>query len=41
MGQPVRQKIKETYGEEVGRKPIYTLLVDGNSLLKVAMRDGK
>jgi 5'-3' exonuclease len=39
MGQPVRQKIKETYGEEVGRKPIYTLLVDGNSLLKVAMRD--
>ena len=39
MGQPVRKKIKETYGEEVGKKPIYTLLVDGNSLLKVAMRD--
>lgn len=39
MGQPVRKKIKETYGEEIGNKPIYTLLVDGNSLLKVAMRD--
>ena len=39
MGQPVRKKIKETYGEEVGKKPSYTLLVDGNSLLKVSMRD--
>ena len=39
MGQPVRKKIKETYGEEIGNKPIYTLLIDGNSLLKVAMRD--
>lgn len=39
MGQPVRKKIQEIYGEEVGKKPIYTLLVDGNSLLKVAMRD--
>lgn len=39
MGQPVRKQIKEVYGEEVGKKPIYTLLIDGNSLLKVAMRD--
>ena len=39
MGQPVRNRIKEVYGEEVGKKPIFTLLVDGNSLLKVAMRD--
>ena len=39
MGQPVRRAIKEAHGEEIGRKPIYTLLVDGNSLLKVSMRD--
>ena len=39
MGQPVRKKIKEVYGEKVGKKPIFTLLVDGNSLLKVSMRD--
>ena len=39
MGQPVRKKIMEVHGEEVGKKPIYTLLIDGNSLLKVAMRD--
>ena len=39
MGQPVRKKIKETHGEDIGKQPIYTLLVDGNSLLKVAMRD--
>lgn len=39
MSQPVRKRIKETYGEEIGRKPIYSLLIDGNSLLKTAMRD--
>ena len=39
MGQPVRKKIVETYGETKNGKPIYTLLVDGNSLLKVSMRD--
>ena len=39
MGQPVRNKIKEIYGEEIGKKRIFTLLIDGNSLLKVAMRD--
>ena len=39
MGQPVRKKIKETYGDEIGEKPTLTLLVDGNSLLKVSMRD--
>lgn len=39
MGQPVRKKISETYGEIQNGKPIYTLLVDGNSLLKVSMRD--
>lgn len=39
MSQPVRKRIKDTYGEEIGVKPVYTLLIDGNSLLKVAMRD--
>ena len=39
MGQPVKKKISETYGEIQNGKPIYTLLVDGNSLLKVSMRD--
>ena len=39
MAQPVRKKISEAYGEEIGRKPVFTLLVDGSSLLKVSMRD--
>ena len=39
MTQPVRKKIIENYGESVGKKPIFTLLVDGNALLKVSMRD--
>ena len=39
MGQPVRKVIKEVHGEETGKKPVFTLLVDGNSLLKVSMRD--
>lgn len=39
MGQPVRKVIKEVHGEEIGKKPVFTLLVDGNSLLKVSMRD--
>lgn len=39
MGQPIKKNIINTYGEEIAKKPIYTLLCDGNSLLKVAMRD--
>ena len=41
MQQPVRKVVKEKYGEEIGLKPIYTLLVDGNSLMKVCMKDPK
>ncbi len=39
MPQPVRNKIKEVHGENLGKKSIFTLLIDGNSLLKVCMRD--
>ena len=39
MGQPVRKIIQEIH-VEAGKKPIFTLLVDGNSLLKVSMKDG-
>ena len=39
MGQPIRKNIIEAHGEEIAKKPIYTLLCDGNSLLKVAMKD--
>lgn len=39
MGQPIRKNIIETHGEQIAKKPIYTLLCDGNSLLKVAMKD--
>lgn len=39
MSQPVRNKIKEVHGENVDKKPIFTLLCDGNSLLKVCMKD--
>ena len=41
MEQPVRRKIKENHGEEIGKKTIFTLLVDGNSLLKLCMKDSK
>lgn len=40
MGQPVRQIIKEVH-PELTTKPIYTLLVDGNNLLKQSMIDSK
>ena len=40
MGQPVRQIIKEAH-PELTAKPIYTLLVDGNNLLKQSMIDSK
>ena len=40
MGQPVRQIIKEAH-PELTVKPIYTLLVDGNNLLKQSMIDSK
>lgn len=40
MNQPVRKIIKETH-PEVGVKPIYTLLVDGNNLLRISMTDTK
>lgn len=40
MAQPVRQTIKETH-PELSEKPIYTLLVDGNNLLRASMADSK
>lgn len=40
MGQPVRKIIKEQH-PEIGVKPIYTLIVDGNNLLRQSMRDTK
>ena len=40
MGQPVRQIIKETH-PELSAKPIYTLIVDGNNLLRISMVDTK
>lgn len=40
MGQPVRQIIKETH-PELSSKPFYTLLIDGNNLLKQSMIDSK
>lgn len=40
MGQPVRQIIKKTH-PELTTKPIYTLLVDGNNLLKMCFCDTK
>lgn len=39
MPQPVRNKIRDAHGENIGKKPIFTLLCDGNSLLKVCMKD--
>jgi 5'-3' exonuclease len=40
MGQPVRQTIIETH-PELSAKPFYTLLVDGNNLMKQCMVDDK
>lgn len=40
MGQPVRQNIKEMH-PELSSKPIFTLLIDGNSLLRQCMADDK
>ena len=40
MGQPVRKIIKETH-PEINVKPFYTLLVDGNNLLRLSMADTK
>ena len=40
MGQPVRKNILETH-PELSVKPIYTLLVDGNCILRQAMADTK
>lgn len=38
MAQPVRKEIKETH-QELSSKPFYTLLIDGNNLLRIAMKD--
>ena len=38
MGQPVRKIIKDTH-PDINVKPIYTLLVDGNNLLRRCFRD--
>ena len=40
MGQPVRKIIQETH-PELSAKPFYTLLIDGNNLLKQSMIDSK
>ena len=40
MGQPVRQIIKENH-PELSAKPFYTLLIDGNNLLRQCMADTK
>lgn len=40
MGQPVRQNIKEMH-PELSAKPFFTLLIDGNSLLKQCFADDK
>jgi 5'-3' exonuclease len=40
MGQPVRKIIQETH-PELSTKPFYTLLIDGNNLLKQSMIDSK
>ena len=41
MAQPVRKKIQEEHGELISEQPIYTLLVDGNSLLFFSFKDEK
>ena len=40
MGQPVRKTIKESH-PELSSKPIYTLLIDGNNLLRQCFSDTK
>ena len=40
MGQPVRKTIKELH-PEINVKPFYTLLIDGNNLLRITMKDSK
>ena len=40
MGQPVRQNIKELH-PELSAKPFFTLIIDGNNLLRQCMADTK
>ena len=40
MSQPVRQTIQATH-PELGAKPFYTLIIDGNNLLRQSMADEK
>ena len=40
MGQPVRQVIKEMH-PELSAKPFYTLIIDGNNLLRQSLADTK
>lgn len=41
MGQPVRKQIQEVHPDTIKGQPIYTLLVDGNSLLFSCFADDK
>ena len=41
MPQPIKRKIQETHPEMIQEKSLYTLLVDGNSLLFSCMADPK
>lgn len=41
MSQPVRKQIQEIHSDIIKEKPIYTLLVDGNSLLFSCFADDK
>ena len=40
MGQPVRKVIKEMH-PELSAKPFYTLIIDGNNLLRQSLADTK
>lgn len=41
MGQPVKKKIQEAHSDLIKEDDIYTLLVDGNSLLFMCFKDNK
>ena len=40
MGQPVRKVITEMH-PQLSAKPFYTLIIDGNNLLRMSMADTK
>lgn len=41
MSQPIRRAIQEAHPDLMKEEPIYTLLVDGNSLLFMCFKDGR